>query len=149
MNCRWREPPDQAQTSNQPGGRYKKLCRPPGFSATQPIPVVHATGRKCIALRAEAIRKTFEVNDGVKPIQARRASEWFLQAEEPLARASGLYFHAAHAGLLTNVSNSWQTSFTRSVSCPNNSRHASMSTGAFPAVDSRRPAVSLAVKAPR
>ena len=50
MNCRWREPPDQAQTSNQPGGRYKNLCRPPGFSATQPIPVVHATGRKCIAL---------------------------------------------------------------------------------------------------
>ena len=143
MNCRWRKPPDQGEGGTRScvalrASRQLNLFR----WFTPPAGNVSPFGLK----RSE---KTFEVNDGVKPIQARRASEWFLQAEEPLARASGLYFHAAHAGLLTNVSNSSQTSFTRSLSCPNNSRHASMSTGVFPAIDSRRPAVSLAVKAPR
>lgn len=58
MNCRWRQPPDTShQQSISPEGGTKGSVALRAFLETQPIPVAHATGRKCIALRAEAIQR--------------------------------------------------------------------------------------------
>ncbi len=57
MNCRWRQPPEQVDAKISPEGGTKSCVALRAFSDTQPIPLAHATGRKCIALRAKAMQR--------------------------------------------------------------------------------------------